>query len=457
MGVFQIESRAQMAMLPRLRPRSFYDLVIEVAIVRPGPIQGDMVHPYLRRRNGEEAVEYPGPGVRQVLERTLGVPIFQEQVMQLAVVAAGFTPGEADQLRRSMAAWRRRGGLGPFEERLIGGMLARGYAPEFARQLFRQIQGFGEYGFPESHAASFALLVYVSAWLKHHEPAAFTAALLNSQPMGFYAPAQLVQCARRHGVELRPVDVNASAWDCTLEPRPGRQPALRLGLRLVAGLGGEAGQRIVAARSAGPYASVQDLQERGVLDAGDLRVLAAANALAGVAGHRHRAHWDAAGVEAPLPAFPVLRIAEGVPLLRRPDEGEEVVADYGSLGLTLGPHPLALLRAALGRRGAMPAEALWGCADGELVHTAGIVTTRQRPGSASGVVFVTLEDETGYVNLIVWPAVATRQRRCLLESRLLGTWGRVQRQGDVLHVVVGQLVDYSALLGRLATRSRDFA
>ncbi|MBL8226001.1 MAG: error-prone DNA polymerase [Chromatiales bacterium] len=457
MGVFQIESRAQMAMLPRLRPRSFYDLVIEVAIVRPGPIQGDMVHPYLRRRNGEEAVEYPGPGVRQVLERTLGVPIFQEQVMQLAVVAAGFTPGEADQLRRSMAAWRRRGGLGPFEERLIGGMLARGYAPEFAQQLFRQIQGFGEYGFPESHAASFALLVYVSAWLKHHEPAAFTAALLNSQPMGFYAPAQLVQCARRHGVELRPVDVNASAWDCTLEPLPGRQPALRLGLRLVAGLGGDAGERIVAARSSTPYASVQDLQERGRLDAGDLGALAAANALAGLAGHRHRAWWEAAGVEPPLPAFPVLRIAEGVPLLRRPGEGEEVVADYGALGLTLGPHPLALLRAALGERGVWTAEALWACADGELVHAAGIVTTRQRPGSASGVVFVTLEDETGYVNLIVWPTVAARQRRCLLESRLLGSWGRVQRQGDVLHVVAGQLVDYSALLGRLATRSRDFA
>jgi error-prone DNA polymerase len=457
MGVFQIESRAQVAMLPRLRPRSFYDLVIEVAIVRPGPIQGDMVHPYLRRRNGEEAVQYPGSGVRQVLERTLGVPIFQEQVMQLAVVAAGFTPGEADQLRRSMAAWRRRGGLGPFEERLIGGMLARGYAPEFAQQLFRQIQGFGEYGFPESHAASFALLVYVSAWLKYHEPAAFTAALLNSQPMGFYAPAQLVQCARRHGVELRPVDVNASDWDCTLEPRPGRQPALRLGLRLVAGLGSEAGQRIVTARSAGHYTSVQELQERGALDSSDLRALAAANALAGLAGHRHQAFWAAAGVEAPLPAFPVLRIAEGMPLLRRPGEGEEVVADYGALGLTLGRHPLALLRGTLGSRGVMPAESLWGCADGELVHTAGIVTTRQRPGSASGVVFVTLEDETGYVNLIVWPTVAARQRRCLLESRLLGTWGRIQQQGDVLHVVAGQLVDYSALLGRLATRSRDFA
>jgi error-prone DNA polymerase len=457
MGVFQIESRAQMAMLPRLRPRSFYDLVIEVAIVRPGPIQGDMVHPYLRRRNGEEAVEYPGPGVRQVLERTLGVPIFQEQVMQLAVVAAGFTPGEADQLRRSMAAWRRRGGLGPFEERLIGGMLARGYAPEFARQLFRQIQGFGEYGFPESHAASFALLVYVSAWLKHHEPAAFTAALLNSQPMGFYAPAQLVQCARRHGVEVRPVEVNASDWDCTLEPRPGRQPALRLGLRLVSGLGSEAGQRLVAARARRPFDGVPDLQGRASLDAGDLRALAAANALAGLAGHRHRAYWAAAGVEAPLPVFPVPHVPEALPLLRRPGAGEEVVADYAALGLTLGPHPLALLRAVLARRGVRPAETLWDCADGELVQTAGIVTTRQRPGSAAGVVFVTLEDETGYVNLIVWPAVAARQRRCLLESRLLGVRGRVQRQGDVLHVVVQQLADWSVLLGRLVTRSRDFA
>jgi error-prone DNA polymerase len=456
-GVFQIESRAQMAMLPRLRPRSYYDLVIEVAIIRPGPIQGDMVHPYLRRRNGTEVVDYPGPAVRQVLERTLGVPIFQEQVMQLAIVAAGFTPGEADQLRRAMAAWRRRGGLGPFEERLISGMRDRGYAPQFARQLFRQIQGFGEYGFPESHAASFALLVYVSAWLKHHEPAAFTCALLNSQPMGFYAPAQLVQCARRHDVEVRPVDVNGSDWDCTLEAGAGGRPALRLGLRLISGLGAGAARALVAARAAGPFASVQDLQERTGLGAGDLGALAAANALAAIAGHRHRARWAVAGVELPLPVFPAIRIAEGLPLLRRPGPGREVVADYATLGLTLGPHPVSLLRTALVRRGVQQAESLWHCTAGELVHVAGIVTTRQRPGSAAGVVFVSIEDETGLVNLIVWPAVAARQRRPLLEARLLGAWGRVQRQGDVLHIVAGQLVDYSALLGRLTTRSRDFS
>jgi error-prone DNA polymerase len=456
-GVFQIESRAQMAMLPRLRPRSYYDLVIEVAIIRPGPIQGDMVHPYLRRRNGEELVEYPGPAVRQVLERTLGVPIFQEQVMQLAIVAAGFTAGEADQLRRAMAAWRRRGGLGPFEARLMSGMQARGYAPEFARQLCRQIQGFGEYGFPESHAASFALLVYVSAWLKHHEPAAFTCALLNSQPMGFYAPAQLVQCARRHGVEVRPVEVNASDWDCTLEVVPGGRPALRLGLRLVTGLGAGSGQRLVEARAAGTFASVQDLQERTGLGAADLGALAAANALAAIAGHRYRARWAVAGVEAPLPLFPAIHIAEGLPLLGRPGAGHEVVADYATLGLTLGPHPLSLLRAGLARRGVQPAESLWRLADRELAHVAGIVTTRQRPGSAAGVVFVTIEDETGPANLIVWPALAARQRRPLLEARLLGAWGRVQRQGDVLHVIVLKLVDYSPLLGRLVTRSRDFS
>ncbi len=457
MGVFQIESRAQMAMLPRLRPRCYYDLVIEVAIIRPGPIQGDMVHPYLRRRSGLEPVEYPGPGVRQVLERTLGVPIFQEQVMQLAIVAAGFTPGEADALRRAMAAWRRRGGLGPFEERLLAGMRARGFGEDFARQLVRQIQGFGEYGFPESHAASFALLVYVSAWLKCHAPAAFTAALLNSQPMGFYAPAQLVQCARRHGVEVRPVDVATSAGDCTLEPHAGHGPALRLGLRLVAGLSAAGADRLVAARAAGPFRDVADLARRAALDRGDLGALAAAGALATLAGHRHRARWAVAGIERPLPLLPDARVAEGVPLLRGPTAGEGVVADYASLGLSLGPHPLALLRAALARRGVQPAESLWDCADGALVRVAGIVTTRQRPGSAAGVVFVTLEDETGCVNLVVWQRVAARQRQPLLAARLLAALGRVQRHGDVLHVVVTRLADYTPLLGRLVTRSRDFA
>ena len=457
MGVFQIESRAQMAMLPRLKPRSFYDLVIEVAIIRPGPIQGDMVHPYLRRRNGEEPVTYPSPEVRQVLERTLGVPIFQEQVMQLAVVAAGFTPGEADQLRRAMAGWRRRGGLEHFEERLITGMRARNYSADFARQIFNQICGFGEYGFPESHAASFALLVYVSAWLKLHAPAAFTCALLNSQPMGFYAPSQLVQCAQRAGVEVRPVDVNRSAWDCTLEAVTDGRHALRLGLRLVSGLAEEAGARVVDIRGERPYVSVQDLHERTALAHHDLGALAAADALAGIAGHRHRARWAVAGAEPALPAFPEWRIAEGIPLLRSPTEGQDIAADYQSLGLTLGRHPLALLRTRLGRRGVSTASDLQELPDSSRVHAAGIVTTRQRPGSAAGVTFVTLEDETGYINLIVWRQLAERQRRVLLEARLLGVWGQVQRQGDVLHVVAARLEDYSDLLGELPTRSRDFA
>jgi error-prone DNA polymerase len=457
MGVFQIESRAQMAMLPRLKPASYYDLVIEVAIIRPGPIQGDMVHPYLRRRNGEEPVTYPSPEVRQVLARTLGIPIFQEQVMQLAVVAAGFSPGEADQLRRAMAAWRRQGGLGHFEERLIAGMRARNYSLEFARQIFNQICGFGEYGFPESHAASFALLVYVSAWLKHHEPAVFCCALLNSQPMGFYAPSQLVQSARRAGVEVRPVEINHSNWDCSLEATAEGGHALRLGLRLAGGLGKEAGLQVVQRRSGQPYRSAQDLAERTGLAPQDLGALAASGALAGIAGHRHRAHWAVAGAEPPLPVLPVLRIAEGTPLLRAPTEGQDIAADYQSLGLTLGRHPLALLRARLRRRGISTAMELQEARDEARVHAAGIVTTRQRPASAGGVTFVTLEDETGYINLIVWRQLAERQRRVLLESRLMGVRGRVQRQGDVLHVVAMQLEDHSALLGEVPARSRDFS
>jgi error-prone DNA polymerase len=456
MGVFQIESRAQMSMLPRLKPRTFYDLVIEVAIVRPGPIQGDMVHPYLRRRNGEEPVTYPSPEVRQVLSRTLGVPIFQEQVMQLAVVAAGFSPGEADQLRRAMAAWKRRGGLGPFEGRLMDGMRSRGYTPEFAQQIFRQILGFGEYGFPESHAASFALLVYVSAWLKRHEPAAFTCALLNSQPMGFYAPTQLVQNARRHGVEVRPIDVNVSDWDCALEPGPDGLPALRLGFRLARGLSAAGARSLVAARSGCSFVSVQDISERARLRSQDLGALAACGALLPIAGHRHRAGWAVAGIELPLPLLPRICIAEGIPLLRSPTEGEDIAADYESQGLTLGRHPLALLRGRLRREQVRSAADIWDLAHGSLVHAAGLVITRQRPGSANGVIFVTLEDETGHINLIVWQSIAERQRRILLQSALMGVWGEVQRDGDVLHVIAGRLEDYSPLLGRFRTGSRDF-
>jgi error-prone DNA polymerase len=611
-GVFQIESRAQMAMLPRLRPRNYYDLVIEVAIIRPGPIQGDMVHPYLRRRSGLEPVSYPSAEVRSVLERTLGVPIFQEQVMQLAVVAAGFTPGEADRLRRAMAAWKRRGGLGPFEARLIDGMRARGYAEEFARAIFNQILGFGEYGFPEcvvgetrvvdadtgrwltvddivagrarlentlacderlhlrkrkvlavkpsgvkavfrvrtalghslaataehpfltidgwrklgelgigdyvaaahsatiraisrrerdsdsdvywdqvvaieprgheatydlevegdhnflannlvvhnSHSASFALLVYISAWLKRHEPAAFTAALLNSQPMGFYAPAQLVRDAREHGVLVRPVDVLASDWDSTLEYPPHaageRRAALRLGLRQVRGFAQAAGERLLAARAARPFDSAQDLAERAALERRDLAALAGSGALARLAGHRHRAAWDVGGVVAPTPLFAVTRFAEGAPLLTAPTEGQDIVGDYRSLGLTLGRHPVALLRARLAAVGNVTAAGLRELAPGAVARSAGLVLVRQRPGSASGVTFVTLEDETGVVNLVVWKDVAERWRRPLLESRLLEAVGTVQREGEVLHLVVRRLINRSSLLGGLLARSRDF-
>jgi error-prone DNA polymerase len=455
-GVFQIESRAQMSMLPRLRPRNYYDLVIEVAIIRPGPIQGDMVHPYLRRRNGQEAVHYPSPEVKKVLERTLGVPIFQEQVMHLAMVAAGFTPGEADQLRRAMAAWSRRGNLGGFEDRLITGMRERGYSEEYAQRIFHQLEGFGEYGFPESHSASFALLVYVSAWLKRHEPAAFTAALLNSQPMGFYAPSQLVQDAQRHGVEVRAVDARMSDWDCTLERDGSGGPAVRLGLRQVKGLSAEAAARLVEARRGAAFESVQDLAERARLDRGDLSALAAADALATLAGHRHSARWYVAGVEPTSPLIERVRIPEGVPLLRAPREGEDIVADYANLGLSLRRHPLALLRDQLTELHLCSAQDLHSAPHGVHTRTGGIVVTRQRPGSAAGVTFVTLEDETGHVNLIVWRQVAERFRRALVGARLLGASGTVQREGEVLHLVVTRLYDYSHLLGDLTTRSRDF-
>jgi error-prone DNA polymerase len=456
MGVFQIESRAQMAMLPRLRPRCYYDLVIEVAIIRPGPIQGDMVHPYLRRRNGEEAVDYPSEDVKGVLQRTLGVPIFQEQVMQLAVVAAGFTPGEADRLRRAMAAWKRRGGLGPFEDKLIKGMRERGYEEEFARQIFRQIEGFGEYGFPESHSASFALLVYVSSWLKCHEPAAFTAALLNSQPMGFYSVSQLTQDARRNGVEVRSVDINRSHWDCTLETCDDGQAAMRLGLRMIKGLSEEAGRRIVIERGADAYQSIQQLLERAGLDRRELGVLAQAGALEVLEGHRHRARWAVAGVEKPTPLFASMHRYEATPLLRKPTEGQNIVADYQSIGLTLERHPIQLLRHRLDRYRYVQAERLPALTNGASVSVAGLVITKQRPGTASGVTFVTLEDETGYINLVVWKQIAERDRPALLNARLMGVQGELQIEGDVIHVIARRLVDHTDMLGNLVITSRDF-
>jgi error-prone DNA polymerase len=455
-GVFQIESRAQMAMLPRLRPKCYFDLVVEVAIVRPGPIQGQMVHPYLRRRSGEEPVVYPGPEVERVLSRTLGVPIFQEQVMELAIVAAGFTPGEADALRRAMAAWKRKGGLGPFEQRLVEGMRARGYAEDFARQVFQQILGFGEYGFPHAHAASFALLVYISAWLKRHEPAAFCCALLNSQPMGFYAPAQLVRDARGHGVTVLSADVNASAVESTLEAAAGEAPALRLGLDRVRGLAREAAERIVAAREGGAFARASELARRAGLGRRDLGALAAAGALAGIAGNRHRAAWDVLGIETPLPLLPAAERAEGLPMLRAPAEGEDIVADYRALGFTLARHPLALLRPRLAADGWLTAAEVAELADGAPLRTGGIVVTRQRPGSAGGVIFVTLEDETGYVNLVVWSRIADAHRKAMLSARLLGVRGRMQREGEVRHVVVDALEDRSGLLGSLTTKARSF-
>ena len=600
-GVFQIESRAQMSMLPRLRPRNYYDLVIEVAIVRPGPIQGEMVHPYLRRRSGAEPVTYPSKQVEAVLKRTLGVPIFQEQVMQLAIVAAGFSPGEADRLRRAMAAWKRKGGLEPFQRQLIDGMRGRGYPESFAQQIFSQILGFGEYGFPEcvvgetrvvdadsgrwvsidevvrgkarldntlacdddlrlrkrkvmrvwrsgvkpvlrlrtalgheilataehpfmtmdgwillgklklgdhvatarcvpppgrsdvywdrivqieavgnretfdlqiegnhnfvanhfvvhnSHSASFALLVYTSAWLKHYEPAAFCAALINSQPMGFYAPAQLVRDARVHGVEVRAVDSASSGWDCTLERRSDGRPALRLGLRMVKHLSSEGAARLLAARAVSAFGSIADLAERGNLDRRDLEALAAADALRCLSGHRHRAVWQVTGVERALPLLPAATVREeGIPLLRAPREGQDIAADYGSTGLTLRRHPVSLLREKLRRRGALPAAELWEQANGRQVITAGLVITRQRPGSAGGVIFVTMEDESGHVNLIVWNSVAVEQRAALLESRLLEVHGRLQREGDVQHVIARRLTNLSAMLGDLPVTARNF-
>jgi error-prone DNA polymerase len=466
-GVFQIESRAQMSMLPRLKPVCFYDLVIEVAIVRPGPIMGGMVHPYLRRREGKEPVTYASPEVKKVLERTMGVSIFQEQVMQLAVVAAGFTPGEADKLRRAMASWKRRGGIEPFREKLIDGMLERGYERGFAEQIYQQIQGFGEYGFPESHAASFALLVYVSSWLKCHEPAAFACALLNSQPLGFYSTSAIVQDAKRHGVTVLPADVQVSDVDSSLEsPSPlgegrggggGQEggPALRLGLGLIKGLKVNAAERVVAARTEGRFTSTEGLARRANLDRGDLSALAAADALASLSGHRREALWETLAVD-PATRLELPAMLAPPPPLAVPAEGEEIVADYAALGLTLRRHPLALLRDRLRKKSIRSATEVANSRNGQWICAAGIVTCRQRPATASGVIFVTLEDETGYVNLVVWNAVADRQRKELLGARLLAVYGEVQKQGSIVHVIARRLEDLSPMLGRLATASHDF-
>ncbi|MCX7700334.1 MAG: error-prone DNA polymerase, partial [Gemmataceae bacterium] len=461
-GVFQIESRAQMSMLPRLRPRCFYDLVIEVAIVRPGQIQGKMVHPYLRRRCGQEPVEYPSPEVESVLKKTLGVPLFQEQAMKLAMVAAGFTPGQADQLRRAMGAWRRHGVMDKFRDQLIHGMLERGYTQDFAERVYEQICGFGEYGFPESHAASFALLVYVSAWLKCYFPAAFCAALLNSQPMGFYAPAQLVADARRHGVEVRPIDVNHSHWDCTLEVEPGTSPptappALRLGLRLVRGLSRTEAEQLVTARNGGPFLSFADLVRRTGLRSGSLKRLAQADAFGSLTIHRRQALWQALPERGPLTPWDQTNVETPPPAdLPAMSLFAEVLADYRATSLTLRPHPISFLRPQLRRLGAVPAHTLAALKNDSRVKVAGVVLLRQRPGTANGVTFMTLEDETGTVNLIVHRRTWERYRRVARSAVALIARGRLQSDGQVIHVLVTQLQDLSEQLAELEQRSRDF-
>lgn len=482
-GVFQIESRAQMSMLPRLKPRCYYDLVIQIAIVRPGPIQGDMVHPYLNRRNGKEPVSYPSEAVKDALDRTLGVPIFQEQVMQLAMVAAGFSGGEADQLRRAMAAWKRKGGLEPYRDKLVRGMLERGYEQDFAEQLFRQIKGFGDYGFPESHSASFALIAYVSSWFKRYHPAAFCCALLNSQPMGFYAPAQLIKDARHHGVTILPVDVNVSCYDSTLEFADDHVKAdtacheqtaarLRIGLRMVKGLSETGAESIVMARQQGTFNSVQDLVFRSGINRGDLEALAAADALRGLSGDRHRAFWQASGIET---AGQQKQLAVGgnpsLSFFSDPDfdndfgtdvllpvasEGQNIVGDYTATGFTLRRHPLAFFRPHLDNYEVLKAIEL-NEVDNEMnAKITGIVTCRQRPMTAAGVTFLTLEDETGFVNVVVWPSLGEKRRPVVRQAMLMGVTGHVQKSDGVIHLIARELVDLSHWLGTMEISSRDF-
>jgi len=464
-GVFQIESRAQQSMLPRLQPRQYYDLVVEVAIVRPGPIQGGMVHPYLKRREALRLTgklpTYFNDVIRRVLGRTLGVPIFQEQVMQLAIDAAGFTPGQADQLRRSMAAWRRRGDLRKHQDALVCALTTRGYPESFALAICKQIEGFGEYGFPESHAASFAKLVYVSAWIKCHYPDAFLCALLNSQPMGFYSPSQLVQAASRSGVVTQPVDVTISNWESALEPRRKGQDFrdVRLGMNRVKGMREDAALRIEAARTARPFDSIEDLARRAALDRHDIDALAAADALVSLAGHRRQARWHARGAAVQTAHRDLLHDAppqEHALELPEPKLGEDVAADYASLGLSLKCHPLTLLRRRLHALKFATAQQLARCANGRRVRACGIVTVRQRPSTASGTIFTSIEDETGAINVIIWPDLVERQRKEVLGATLLGVIGTWQRQGEVRHLVADELVDLSPLLGRLMVGSRDF-
>jgi len=450
LGVFQVESRAQMAMLPKLRPRTFYDLVIEVAIVRPGPIQGDMVHPFLRRRQGIEGVSYPAPGPQypqdellKILGRTLGVPIFQEQAMKIAIDAAQFTPKEANELRKAMATFRSRGTIETLQNKMVGQMVGRGYDEDFARRCFDQIKGFGDYGFPESHAASFAKLVYVSSWMKCHYPAAFACALLNSQPMGFYAPAQIVRDAREHGVEVRGVDVDFSDWDCTLEPC-GKAFALRLGMRQVDGMRAEAAHRIIEARDT-PFEDVADLKARAKLDRGTVRRLAAADAMRNMGIDRRQALWQAQGLK-DAPALPIFDHVDAVDEGKEPVVGlpvmpqaEHVVADYQTLRLSLKAHPMHFFRQSLHKKGFTCTDQLPGMRHEAAVSLAGLVLVRQKPGSAKGVCFITIEDEAGVANLVIWPKLFETFRTVIMSARLLVVHGRVQSDGRVIHVVADRL------------------
>ena len=456
MGVFQVESRAQMSMLPRLRPRCFYDLVIEVAIVRPGPIQGGMVNPYLKRRQGNEPVHYPSAELERVLNRTLGVPVFQEQVMEIAMVAAGFSAGQADNLRRSMAAWRRVGSVSRFRDDLIRGMKRKGYDDEFAEAVFRQIEGFGEYGFPESHAASFALLVYASAWLKCHEPAAFLCALLNSQPLGFYAPSDLVRDARSHDITVYPIDVNDSGANHRLVRDDKDRDAVRLGLRLVRGLSESAMQSIEEQRKQGPYRSTADIVHRCALNRHDQQALAQSGALKSLSEDRYRAQWDLLGVEQHPDLLAGASAAEPRADLPAPSEAEDISADYAATGLTLGRHPLTLLRRNLQRRGIITAADWTRRGNGSDVTLAGLVRVRQRPKTANGVLFMTLEDDTGIINVILWPDVTEQYRRAILGSRLVAIRGKTQRESGVTHLVAHKVDDLSWMLGGLDSESRDF-
>ncbi|HUA76688.1 MAG TPA: OB-fold nucleic acid binding domain-containing protein, partial [Acetobacteraceae bacterium] len=467
LGTFQIESRAQMSMLPRIKPRTFYDLVIEVAIIRPGPIQGDMVHPYLRRREGKEAVIYPKPELEKVLGKTLGVPLFQEQAMRVAIACAGFTPSEADQLRRSMATFKHTGGVSKFRDKLISGMIAHGYERDYAEQTFRQLEGFGSYGFPESHAASFALIAYASSWLKCHHPDVFCAALLNAQPMGFYAPAQIVRDAREHGVEIRPVCVNTSRWDCTLEPTVREDCfAVRLGLRMVHGLANAAAAALVAARADEPYTSIDDLWRRAHVPTAALVQLAEADAFRpSLTLARREALWAIKALrDEPLPLFAAASVREErtvpeldePPVMLRPmTAGSEVVEDYGHLGLTLRNHPVSFLRGDLHRQHIVTCSDAMQARDGSWLETTGLVLVRQMPGSAKGVIFITIEDETGIANLVIWPKLYEKQRRVILSARMMAVHGRIQREGEVVHLVAHRVSDLSDSLA--SVKYRDIA